>query len=126
MFENFGGKKEKPLNIDPETFKDIYESNLDSAFADNIRSIAAYLNEGEIASQMTQEGAEFDTEYLEILRTIRNYLQSENLECIDLGQVESLAINLISEEAQGTAMNESFLSYQKMIQSGNSKLNGVN
>ena len=126
MFENFGGKKEKPLNIDPETFKDIYESNLDSAFADNIRSIAAYLNEGEIASQMTQEGAEFDTEYLEILRTIRNYLQSENFECIDLGQVESLAINLISEEAQGTAMNESFLSYQKMIQSGNSKLNGVN
>ncbi len=123
MFENLGGNKERALHIGRETFEDMYEQNPESAFAENIRSVAEYLTDGDIAAQMTQEGAELDQEYIETLRSIRRFLTSQNLESGDLGHVEALTLNLIGDRLKEP--NESFATYLAMVQSGASKLHGM-
>jgi hypothetical protein len=124
MFE--GIKKERPLYIGPDTLKNLYDANPDSAFADNVRSLVEDLITQGDAERMLQEGAELDHEYVKTLEAIRDYLKSENYDTFDgLSSVEYLVLELISENWQDKS--EAFTAYLNRLRKGiqHSKLNGM-
>lgn len=108
-FEGFGKKKELSP-IDSVTFKELYDAISESAFSENVRSVASDLKERMTNSSVDEE------RYVDTLQAIQRFLKQEGYKTDDLNSIEILVSELMKNEVD----EESLQAYL-----ANSPLKGV-